>query len=127
MASNPHAIAALDRFSPYSHQALQNFVMAMTDVVKNTGKKSLFGRDKGADAYEKFILSLLRVVKGMGADGQIQESSTPDEILEKLVILMGLFRDGYPNWPEAYLYFTWLISDNRQQLLILLAHARNSL
>lgn len=125
MAGNEHARAALDRFAPRTHIALQTFVMAMTDVVKNAGKKSLFGRDKGADSYERFLRSMIQTVQAMLQDNQVNEANTSDEVLQKLVSVMELFRSGYPNWPEAYLYFTWMISDNRPRTVEMVNMALN--
>lgn len=126
MAGNPQARAALDHVAPKSHPALQNFVAAMTDVVKNTGKKSIFGKDKGAAAYEAFLRSLLQVIRAMLLDGQIKKNSSSEESLQRLITLMEIFQGGYPNWPEAYTYFTWLIYDNKARTLHLIEMAKEA-
>lgn len=127
MAGSPEARAALDRFAPASHRALQNLVAAMTDVVKNTGKKSLFGKDKGLIAQEAFIKSLLQITHAMLIDGRVQKSFSGDQILDQLTSLMKVFVQGYPNWPEAELYYSWLTTDNRPATCNRLERARDVL
>ncbi|WP_416406496.1 hypothetical protein RCH27_08405 [Paracidovorax citrulli] len=117
MAGNEHARAALNRFAPRSHTALQNFVMSMAAVVNNSGKRSFFGRDKGVAAMEKFGRSLESLLVAMALDGQISDGFSAEDVAHKVDDLIKLFRDGYPNWQDAYLYYEWLSTDNRQKFI----------
>lgn len=123
MAGNPYARAALERFAPRTHVSLQNLVMAMADVVNNTGKKSFLGKDKGIVAMENFGRSFRAVVISMRLDGQLLPEMSSEESVAKLESVMKLFRDGYPNWQEAYLYFEWLTTENRQRFIQMMASA----
>ena len=44
-------------FYPHTFAGMQKLVMAMADVSNDVGKKTWFGKDKGAIAFEKFISS----------------------------------------------------------------------
>ena len=55
MAGNQLFERQLRHFSPHTYNALTKLVMAMAAVTKNTGKKTLFGRDKGQESYSKFL------------------------------------------------------------------------
>lgn len=88
--------------NPHAFAALQKLVMAMADVANDTGKKTWFGRDRGAIAYEKFMSSLKQTITGMILDGNINESSTADEIVIALGDLLDKFSMAFPNWLDAY-------------------------
>lgn len=123
---DPVAQATLTRFTPNTFGALQHFVMSMEDYVKNSGKKSFFGRDKGEDAYINFLRQLRQTMLALYTDNQINASNTNDEILEKIEAVMMLFQKAFPNWPDAYLYFAWISTENRQNTLSLIDRLRNT-
>lgn len=123
MAGSENARAALDRFAPRSHSAMQNFVMAMADVVNNAGKKSFFGKDKGLAAMERFGKTFQTLLIAMATEGQLGESVTAEDVADRVDILMKVFKDGYPNWQEAYLYYEWLTTDNRVRYLQMIESA----
>lgn len=123
---NPVAQTALERCTPNTFGALQHFVMSMDDYVKNTGKKSIFGRDKGEDAYVNFLHRLKQTMFALHADNQINASNTNDEILEKIEAVMALFQESFPNWTDAYLYFAWISTENRQNTLSLIDRLRRA-
>lgn len=110
MAGDPHARAALDRFAPLSYAALQVMIMAMDDYVKNIGKKSFFGRDKGQDAQVKYLEYFMRLMLAMNKDGHTTPDSEPQQVLEKMTALVKLFRQAFPNWPDAYQFFDFKTS-----------------
>lgn len=49
--------------------------MAIADVVKYRGKRSLFGRDKGLAAYKAFEQKLRDMMLAMVLDGFIERNS----------------------------------------------------
>ena len=94
--------ALLSAQMPATVQALQHLVMAMADYRKNVGKKSLFGKDKGAAAFQKLDRTLLQTLKGLDADGLVEAGATPDEYRKQLMIAVRGFERAFPNWQEAY-------------------------
>ena len=88
--------------NPHAFAAMQKLVMAMADVANDTGKKTWFGKDKGAIAYDNFMNSLKQTIIGMTLDGDIKESSTVDETVMFLGDLLNKFSMAYPNWVDAY-------------------------
>lgn len=123
MAGIEQARAALDRFAPHSHRAMQNFVMTMADVVNNAGKKSFFGKDKGLAAMGRFGKAFQTLLIAMATEGQLGESVTAEDVADRVDILMKVFKDGYPNWQEAYLYYEWLTTENRERYLQMIESA----
>ena len=61
-------VAIMEREMPNVHNAWTYVVPAMAKFAKDAGKRSLFGRDKGADAYNEFLKKLRLVVVGLYAD-----------------------------------------------------------
>lgn len=123
MAGNEHARAALDRFAPHSHGAMKNFVMAMAGVVNNAGKKSFFGKDKGLAAMERFMKAFQVLLITMATEGQLGESDTAEDVADRVDIFMKVFKDGYPNWQDAYLYYEWMTTENRERYLQMIESA----
>jgi hypothetical protein len=88
--------------APHTYNALQNLVMAMAGVANKAGKKTFFGRDKGQEAYSKFLQMLKVTVHAMVLDGSIRESTPSAQVATALSNLLRGFADAYPNWPDAY-------------------------
>ena len=70
--------------TPHTFNALTKLVMAMADVTKNAGKKTLFGRDKGQESYAKLLQALKVTVQAMVLDGVIRESTSTEEVAKEL-------------------------------------------
>lgn len=100
---------------PHSFAAIQKLVMAMADFEKNIGKRSLFGRDKGAIAYEQFLNSLRQTVTCMTLDCKIRESSSVTEVVAALEELLTKFSMAYPNWEDAYKFANHFFSANNRE------------
>jgi len=97
---------------PHTFAGLQKLVMAMANVHNDVGKKTWFGRDKGAIAYQKFRDSLRQTIIGMTLDGRVRESSSTDEVIDSLVEILQKFSLAFPNWQDAYQFATFFFSQS---------------
>ncbi len=58
----------------------------MADVTKNTGKKTLFDRDKGQESYSKFLSMLKITIQAMVLDGVVRENTPTDDVIVFLAL-----------------------------------------
>jgi hypothetical protein len=100
---------------PHTFAGMTKLVMSMADVANNIGKKTWFGRDKGAIAYEKFLKSLRQTIVGMTLDGVIKESFTNDQVVAELEKILTKFALAFPNWHEAYEFANNFFSANNKE------------
>lgn len=112
---------------PHTYNAFQNFVMAMADFVKNRGKKSFFGRDKGQESYENFLIQLKKSIHCLLLDGQIKESDSSQNIISVLGNVMLDFAKAHPNWKDAFGFFAYffLSDENEANALAVIDRARS--
>lgn len=87
---------------PHTFNALQKLVMAMAAYEKNKGKKTLFGKDKGLDAYKKFESVLKDTILAMVVDGVVARNIGAKECRETLIEMIAAFAEVFPNWQDAY-------------------------
>lgn len=87
---------------PHSFNSLQKLVMAMADYEKNRGKKTIFGKDKGLNAYKKFEDVLRDTLLAMVVDGAVARDVGAKDCRETLTEMIGAFAEVFPNWPDAY-------------------------
>lgn len=87
---------------PHTFNSLQKLVMAMADYDKNRRKKTLFGRDKGLDAYKKFEEVLRDTLLAMVVDGAVARNVSAKECRETLTEMIADFSEVFPNWQDAY-------------------------
>jgi len=87
---------------PHTFNSLQKLVMAMAAYEKNRGKKTLFGKDKGLNAYKKFEDVLRDTLLAMVVDGAIARNVGARECRETLTEMIGAFAEVFPNWQDAY-------------------------
>ncbi len=102
MAGNKLFEEQLRIMSPHTYNALTKLVMAMAGISKNAGKKTFFGRDKGQEAYDKFLKSLKATLQSMILDELIKESSPNEEVFNELENKINKFKMAFPNWQDAY-------------------------
>ncbi len=126
MAGNQLFEQQLRHFSPHTYNALTKLVMAMASVSKNTGKKTLFGRDKGQESYSKFLESLKVTLQSMVLDKLIQESSPSDEALSVLSRKLREFQLAHPNWQDAYAFSGFFFSENQADAAAVIERLRSS-
>lgn len=100
---------------PHIFAAIQKLVMAMESVSKNAGKKTLFGKDKGAEAYIKFAKCLQQTVVATILDGKASESSSNEHVIGIITMVLGKFEMAYPNWPLAYEFAEYFFSEENQK------------
>lgn len=96
------ALPVLQDAIPHTFNSLQKFVMAMAKFQKNKGKKTLFGKDKGREAWENFEQELKKTMTSMFLDGVVNRSASPDQVRQKLIECIGVFAAVFPNWQDAY-------------------------
>lgn len=111
--------------TPHTFNALQHLVMSMADVMKNKDKKTLFGRDKGAMSYSKFLKALRVTVHSMVLDGVIRESTGTDQVAKELEDKLEKFAMAYPNWPDAYGFAAMFFGELRQDAIATLERIRS--
>jgi len=102
MAGSPSVRALLEFECPQTYAALQRLVMSMADAANNYGKRSIFGKDKGAAAFEKYLVQLASTVRAMSDDRLFMPTDDSGVVRERLVQKIELFAMGYPNWKDAY-------------------------
>ena len=102
---------------PHTFAALQKLVMSMADVAKNAGKTGLFGRNKGQEAYSRFLAALKVTVQSMVLDGVIRESTPTEEVLSALEAKLDQFSRMFPNWQDAYGFAAIFLGERRVDAL----------
>ena len=100
--TNYRVIPILQASMPHTFNSLQALVIAMAKFQKNKGKKTLFGRDKGREAWEMFEQELKKTMASMFLDDLIERNAPVDSIREKLVECIMEFSAVFPNWQDAY-------------------------
>ncbi|WP_376956488.1 hypothetical protein ABNQ39_00430 (plasmid) [Azospirillum sp. A26] len=89
---------------PHTNAAMQKFVMSMAAVHNKRGKKTLFGKDKGLDAYRDFELRLTDLKRAMVLDRLIAPNETAANVRDSIVFLIVSWAQIYPNWKDAYMF-----------------------
>ena len=111
---------------PHMFAAMQKLVMAMESVARNAGKKTFFGRDKGAEAYMKFVDCLRQTVVASILDGKASESSSNEHVIGIVTMVLSKFELAYPNWPDAYGFAAHFFADeNRANCDALISRVRS--
>lgn len=126
MAGNELFETQLRYRTPHTYNALTKLVMAMASVTKNTGKKTLFGRDKGQESYSSFLAALKVTLHSMVLDGLIQESSSSDEAVTGLVKKLQEFEMAHPNWPEAFFFSRVYFVEDRADAVAVVERLRGT-
>lgn len=87
---------------------LTDLVMAAEAAYNNLGKKSIFGKDKGAASDEQLSKAVLRTVSRLTNIGLITSNDLLPQIAA-LRVAIGQTQAAYPNWPKAYKHLeAWL-------------------
>lgn len=89
---------------PHTFNALQKLVVAMAAYQKDRGKKTVFGKDKGLNAYKKFENVLRDTLLAMVLDGAVRRNVSAKECRETLAEMISAFAEVFPNWQDAYSY-----------------------
>ena len=90
---------------------LLDLVLAAEKAFDDYGKKSIFGKDKGKEAEQKFTAALALAVIALERIGKIRDSKNAEESFTSLQNAMTLVKDAYPNWPRAYKYWDNFYAD----------------
>lgn len=90
---------------------LLDLVMAAEKAFDDYGKRSLFGRDKGKEAEQKFTVAFVQAIFALERIGKIRNSKNAEESFTALQNAMTLIKDAYPNWPRAYKYWDNFYAD----------------
>ena len=90
---------------------LLDLVMAAEKAYDDYGKKSIFGKDKGKVAEQKFTAALIHAIRALERIGKIRDSKNAEESFTALQNAMTLIKDAYPNWPRAYKYWHSFYAD----------------
>lgn len=103
----------MQQILPNTHNALTWLVPSMEAAYRCAGKKTIFGKDKFAPAYQKVIANIEKTISSMMIDGIINHSTSSDDIKEELIKAMTFFANAYPNWPDGYAFFKISIIDSK--------------
>lgn len=116
----------MQRNTPHTLNALTKLVMAMADVRKNSGKKTLFGRDKGQESYAAFLKTLKITVHSMVLDGVIQESTSSADIATAILSSLETFSLAFPNWQDAYGFAAYFFGGERHNAIAAIERLRST-
>lgn len=100
---------------PHTYTAMEHLIMAMADAHNSIGKKTLFGNDKGLKNYIKFEEKLKNALIAMTLDGLLSRSDSADEFLEKLLNIINVWQQIFPNWPDAEAYAYTKLQSNKTE------------
>jgi len=126
MAGNKMFEEVLRIHSPHTYNSLTKLIMAMASVAKNTGKKTLFGKDKGQESYSKFLTTLKVTLQSMVLDSVIKESTPDDQVLTELGKKMTKFSMAHPNWKDAYVYAHHFFVVNEEDAISVIGRLRTT-
>jgi hypothetical protein len=99
--------------TPHTFNALTKLVMAMADVTKSAGKRTFFGRDKGQEAYSRFLEALKKTLHAMVLDGVIREATPAEQVANELERKLQKFSMAFPNWQDAYAFAGMFLGEKR--------------
>lgn len=116
----------LQLLTPHTYNALQKLVMAMADLAKNAGKKTLFGRDKGQEAYANFLSMLKVTIHSMVLDRLISEATSSEDVVVALEDKMRIFSMAFPNWQDAYGFAAVFFGRSRTDAVAVIERLRGS-
>lgn len=103
---------------PTAFAKLTKLIMAMTRVKQDSGKKTLFGKDKGAKAFSKFLAILKETLEAMLVDGLIKKSDSNEEVIIILEAKLELFSTKYPDWADGYAFAANFFGEQREAALV---------
>lgn len=110
--------------TPHTFNALQKLVMSMADVVKNAGKTTFFGHDKGLKSYAQFLSKLKETLQSMVLDGVVRESTPTDQVLKELEAKLEKFSLAFPNWQDAYGFAAFFFHEKREDAVATIERLR---
>jgi len=111
--------------TPHTYNALQKLVMAMADTVKNAGRQTFFGKDKGQESYSKFLATLKATIQSMVLDGVVSEATPTEEVLNALEEKLEKFAMAYPSWQEAYGFAAMFLGERRADAIATVERLRS--
>jgi hypothetical protein len=99
---------------PTAFAKLTKLIMAMTAVKRDSGKKTLFGKDKGAKAFSKFLAILKETMDAMLVDGVIKASDSTEDVILILEVKLAEFSTAYPDWVDGYAFAANFFGEQRK-------------
>lgn len=124
MPIKSHLKEVMRKKIPHTHNSLTHLILALEKVTKNTGKKTLFGRDKGVAAYDNLILSIGKTITAMTLDGEITPSTTSPDVVDAIVHAIKRFSLAYPNWQDAYQFADYIFVEKRSDAIAIIDRTR---
>lgn len=86
---------------PRSFRQLQDMTLAAVKAQRNSGKRSIFGKDKGAEAFNKFMHVATKLCETLVQEGATRTGPDESNELEKINFIIQSFFFAYPNWKDA--------------------------
>ena len=103
---------------PTAFAKLTKLIMAMTSVKQDSGKKTLFGKDKGAKAFSKFLAILKETLDAMVVDGVIKTSDSSEDVITTLESKLDEFSAVYPDWADGYSFAANFFGEQRKAAIV---------
>lgn len=125
MAGNKLVEEQLKLQTPNTYNALTHLVPALADTTKTLGKKSIFGRDKGAAAFEKMLGTLQMTIAALQLDGVITHTTPSPNVLDAILRFLRLFSEAHPNWQDAYSFAGFFFQEERDSALSTIDNLRD--
>mgnify|MGYP003381692776 CR=1 FL=1 len=86
---------------PRSFRLLQDMTLAAAKAQRNSGKRSIFGKDKGAEAFSNFMHVATNLCSTLRQEGAASMGPNEANELEKINFIVQSFFLAYPNWKDA--------------------------
>jgi len=109
---------------PTAFAKLTKLIMAMTAVKQDSGKKTLFGKDKGAKAFSKFLALLKETLDAMVVDGVIKTSDSTEDVITTLEGKIADFSIAYPDWVDGYAFSANFFGEQRKAATVAVNQVR---
>ncbi len=112
------------KIMPTAFAKLTKLIMAMTCVKRDSGKKTLFGKDKGAKAFSKFLALLKETLDAMVVDGVIKASDSTEDVITTLEEKLADFSTAYPDWADGYAFADNFFGEQRKAATVAIKKIR---
>jgi hypothetical protein len=112
------------KIMPTAFAKLTKLIMAMTCVKRDSGKKTLFGKDKGAKAFSKFLALLKETLDAMVVDGVIKTSDSTEDVITTLEEKLAIFSTAYPDWADGYAFADNFFGEQRKAATVAIKRIR---
>ena len=94
---------------PRTFSAIVRLADSMAKAHNSTGRRSIFGKEKGPLAHAEFLRHLQLTVREMYNDNLLKPDSTPEEAMNMVVGSLRTHEAAIREWDAAYAYLIYLV------------------